>query len=153
MIFASFGNSPVQFVRMAEAVEKYAKESGEEVIVQGGLTRYEYKYCKCIPFMDKQTFISHLKKCEVAIMQGGWGSISEASDMGVRTVIMPRRNGVEHHHDQEQLVRVLEQQGVCLGCYDETKLNDIIEKARSFEYKKIIRGSAAPFINEFLNNL
>lgn len=153
MIFASFGNSPVPFLRMAEAIDKYGQTSGEQIIVQNGLTEYEFKHCTAQAFMDKETFISYLKSCDVAILQGGWGGISEASEMGVRIVVIPRINGVEHHHDQEQLVRALEAEGVLLGCYDTKELPDIIEKAKSFDYKPIKRGDASKIINDFLNSL
>lgn len=153
MIFASFGNSPVPFLRMAEAIDKYGQTSGEQIIVQNGLTEYEFKHCTAQAFMDKETFISYLKSCDVAILQGGWGGISEASEMGVRIVVIPRINGVEHHHDQEQLVRALEAEGVLLGCYDTKELPDIIEKAKSFDYKPIKRGDASKIINDFLNLL
>ena len=153
MIFASFGNSPVPFLRMAEAIDKYGQTSGEQIIVQNGLTEYEFKHCTAQAFMDKETFISYLKSCDVAILQGGWGGISEASEMGVRIVVIPRINGVEHHHDQEQLVRALVAEGVLLGCYDTKELPDIIEKAKSFDYKPIKRGDASKIINDFLNSL
>lgn len=153
MIFVSFGNSPVPFLRMAEAVDKYAAESGEEVIVQSGKTKYDFKHCIAFPFLDKDTFITNLKSCEVAILQGGWGGMSEASDMGVRTVVIPRINGVEHHHDQEQLVRALEAEGIVLGCYDINVLKVLVEKARTYEYKSIKRGKASEIINNFLNSL
>lgn len=151
MIFASFGNSPVAFLRMAEALEKLAQETEEEVIVQSGYTKYDYKVCHDVQFMDKNTFYDHLKKCTVAILQGGWGSISEASDMGVRIVAFPRRMGVEHHHDQFQLVRALDDLGICLGCYDETKLPELIEKAKTYQFLPIKRGSAAEIVNSFLS--
>ena len=153
MIFASFGNSPVPFTRMAEAVERYAQESGEEVVVQSGMTDYDFRYCKVQPFMDKETFIRHLSSCEVAILQGGWGGMSEASDMGVRAVVIPRINGFEHHHDQEQLVRALEKERIVLGCYDVADLKSLIEKAKIYEYKRIRRGDASKLINDFLNSL
>lgn len=153
MIFASFGNSPVPFFRMAEAIDKFGQTSGEQIIVQNGLTQYEFKHCTAQAFMDKDTFMSYLSSCEVAILQGGWGGISEASDMGVRIVVIPRIKGVEHHHDQEQLVRALEAEGVLLGCYDTKDLPSIIEKAKSFDYKPINRGDASKTINDFLNSL
>jgi len=153
MILASFGNSPVSFVRMAEALEKYAHTTEEEIIVQSGYTEYDYKRCKAVRFMDKETFFHYLETCTVAILQGGWGSISEASDMGVRIVAFPRRNGIEHHHDQGQLVRALEDNGICLGCYNENDLPTLVEKAKTFDFKPIKRGSATTVINNFLENL
>lgn len=153
MIFASFGNSPVPFPRMAKAVDEYAMESGEEVVVQSGKTEYPFKHCTVHPFMDKTAFMNHLKSCEVAILQGGWGGMSEASDMGVKTVVIPRINGIEHHHDQEQLVRALEKEGIVLGCYDTKDLGTLIEKAKTYNFKRIIRGEAGRLINDFLNSL
>lgn len=150
MIFASLGNSPVPFYRMAEAVDNYAKESGEEVVIQSGKTVYPFKYCTVQPFMDKETFTKYLKNCEVAILQGGWGTISEASDLGVKTVIIPRIKGVEHHHDQEQLVHALEAENIVIGCYDTNNLKHLIEKAKTFNFKHIKRGDATPVINKFL---
>ena len=153
MIFVSFGNSPVPFTRMAEAIDSYAQVSGDQIIVQSGFAGYDFKYCTTQAFMDKDTFISYLKSCEIAILQGGWGGISEASDMGVRIVAIPRINGIEHHHDQEQLVRALEAECVLLGCYDIADLPEIIKKARMFDYKPIKRGDASKFINDFLDSL
>ena len=152
MIFASFGNSPIPFIRMAEAVDSYAAQSSEDVIVQSGYTQYQYKHCKVIQFMDKETFFQNLRRCSVAVLQGGWGSISEASDMGVRIVAFPRRKGVEHNHDQEQLVRALENQCICLGCYEGSSLSSVIERAKHYNYKPISRGTAEMTINAFLNS-
>lgn len=153
MIFASFGNSPLPFSRMAEVVDNYAKECGEEVVVQSGKTKYDFKYCTVYPFMNKDTFMANLKSCSIAILQGGWGSISEASELGVRMVVIPRINYIEHHHDQEQLVCALEKEGVVLGCYDTKNLASIIEKAKTYSYKPIKRGDASVLINDFLNLL
>lgn len=153
MIFASFGNSPVPFLRMAEAIENYGRTSGEHIIVQNGLTKYEFKHCTAQSFMDKDTFLFYLKSCEIAILQGGWGGISEASALGVRIVVIPRIKDIEHHHDQAQLVKALEAEGVLLGCYDTKELPAVIQKAKTFNYKPIKRGDASKIINDYLNSL
>lgn len=153
MIFASFGNSPVPFPRMAKAVDLFALESGEEVVVQCGKTAYDFKHCTAQPFMDKVTFMNNLKRCEVAILQGGWGAMSEASDLSVRMVVIPRICGIEHHHDQLQLVRALEAEGIVLGCYDTNELKSLIEKAKTYDFKPIKRGDATELINGFLDSL
>ena len=81
MIFVAFGNSPKPFKRLAEAVDGLAEKLEEEVIVQNGYTHYSFKYCKCIPFVNQFDYKKYLKNCSVAILQGGWGGVSEASDM------------------------------------------------------------------------
>lgn len=152
MIFASFGNSLQSMARVAKVLDDFARTCEEEVIVQTGNTDYDYGYCHSVGFMDKETFFRYLKECSVAVLHGGWGSISEASDMGIRIVAVPRKNGMEVHHDQSQLVMALEKQSVCIGCYDEKDLPELIEKARTFDFKPIKRGSAAKEINEFLRS-
>ena len=152
MIFASFGNSPVPFVRMAEALEQMARGMEEEVIVQSGYTKFEYKVCHKVQFMDKNTFYDHLRKCSVAILQGGWGSISEASGMGVKIIAFPRRKGIEHYHDQIQLVRALDNLECLIGCYDEKQLPALVERARNFTPKQLPKGSAKEILNEFLES-
>lgn len=153
MIFASFGNSPVPFLRMAKALDLLAEQSGEDIVVQNGKTEYEFRYCKAYPFMGKGEFLHYLQSCEVAVLQGGWGGICEASDLGVRCVVIPRINGIEHHHNQEQLVRALELQGVVIGCYDTRLLPELVEKAKTFEFRPIKHGDASGIINSFINSL
>lgn len=153
MIFASFGNSPVPFVRMAEALEQMARGMEEEVIVQSGYTKFGYKACHNVQFMDKNTFYDHLRKCSVAILQGGWGSISEASGMGVKIIAFPRRKGIEHYHDQIQLVRALDNLGCLIGCYDEKQLPELVEKAQNFTPKQLPKGSAKEVLTEFFESL
>ena len=103
--------------------------------------------------MDQITYKQHLTSCKIAILQGGWGGVSEASDLGCRIVAVPRMKGLEHYHDQEQLIRQLEKDGVCLGCYDMSSLYDVIERARTFEFKPIKRGDASQLINDFISSL
>lgn len=152
MIFVSFGNSPKPFMRLAEAVDRMAEVWHESVVVQNGHTDSPFKYCKCIPFMDRNTYISHLRGCEIAILQGGWG-VSEASDMGCKVIAVPRRKGEEHYHDQGQLIRKLEEDGVCLGCYDTANLIDLMIKAKIYPFKPIKRGDASKVINDFISSL
>lgn len=153
MIFVSFGNSPKLFTRLARAVDNLAEIWNEEIIVQNGFTQYPFKHCKNIPFIEQSDYKTYLKNSSVAILQGGWGGISEASDLGCRIVVVPRKNGEEHYHDQEQLIRKLEEKGICLGCYDTHTLPSIIEKARTYEFKPLQRGSADSIINQFIESI
>lgn len=153
MIFVSFGNSPMPFRRLAQAVDDLAEQLDEEIIVQNGYTQYSFKYCKHFPFIGQLEYKEYLKNCSVAILQGGWGGISEASDIGCKIVAVPRIKGLEHYHDQEQLVRELEKYDICLGCYDTGKLLDIVIKARNYHFKPIVHGNASGIINEFIIKL
>lgn len=153
MIFVAFGNSPKQFERLANAVDILANSIDEEIIVQTGYTKYDYKYAHATQFLTQELFIKNLTSCDVAILQGGWGGIAEASLLECRIVAVPRIKGVEHYHDQIQLIKALERQDVLLGCYDVEELPSIVEKARKYNFQPIKKGDAGEIINEFIKSL
>lgn len=150
MIFAAFGNSPRPFTRLARALDKLASELGEEIFVQTGHTQYEYTKAKSVTFLPQKEFQKKLKESQVAILQGGWGGIAEASALGCRIVCVPRIEGIEHYHDQTQLVRVLEKEGILLGCYDISELPKLVSVALNQEFTKIKTGDASDVINSFI---
>lgn len=91
MIFVSFGNSPVPFPRLAEAVDKMALKLGEAVIVQSGYTLYPFKHCTCTSFFDQLTYKGCLKACSVAVLQGGWGGYVRPLIWAVESSLCPVR--------------------------------------------------------------
>ena len=151
MIFSSFGNVPKDFSRIAKALDSYAMTSKEEVIVQYGHTDYCFQHAIGKQFMDHQDMIDKMKNAEVVVLQGGWGTISEALFLRLRIVAVPRRYPKEHNHDQSELVRKLEQMGCLIGVYDENDLAYKIELARTYDFKEIKRGNALPYIEAKLN--
>ena len=147
MIFSSFGNVPAGFSRLAAALEAFARSSGEEVIVQYGNTEYDFVHVTAVKFMDHEQMSATMTRAELLVLQGGWGTISEALLMGKRIVAVPRRCPVEHNHDQGELVRKLESLGTLIGCYDEQELPEKIALARRFDFKTLQRGAAWPVID------
>lgn len=151
MIFSAFGNVPTPFNRLAKAIDQFASASNEKVIVQSGHTTYTFQNATGIAFMNQSDFKRHLKQASVVVLQGGWGGISEASDMGCRIVAVPRIQGSEHNHDQIQLVKRLEELEILLAVYNIHDLQLKIEEAKLFNFKPITRGSAAEAINNKLH--
>ena len=83
-----------------------------------------------------------MDEADILVLQGGWGGICEAVDKGKRVVVLPRRNGVEHVHDQGQVARKMDELGCVICCMDEKDLPTMIEKARTHDFKPLKRGSA-----------
>lgn len=155
MIFASFGNAPVEqsFTRMAMAVDKLGEVSDEPVLVQKGNTLYDFRHVECVKFMEHEEMMENMRKASVVILQGGWGTISEAIALGKRIVSIPRRVGQECKHPQDEIVKFLESEGCLLGCYDTEELPKIVEKARQYDFKPLKRGTADKIINHFIETL
>ena len=136
MIFSSFGNAPAEmsFIRMAHAI-------------------YEFKYARIVKFLEHEEMVDAMRRASIVVLQGGWGTISEAIFLKKRIVAIPRRVGQECHHPQEEVVRYLEKLGCLIGCYNTAELPNLIEKARRIEFKTLSRGNAAQYINPFLDNI
>lgn len=169
MIFVSLGTMDMPFERMAQAVDRFAATTDEEVIVQTGWTDYGYEHvAKTFKMCTKDEMSQYQDEASLLIMQGGWGSISEAIEKRKRIVIIPRYDGTEHIHDQFQLIRKLDEIGTVIGVfptvenptdfknqYDETfnKLCVAVEKARTFEFRQIKKGKAESMIRMKMEEL
>lgn len=164
MIFCSLGTMDMPFERMAYAIDKFAATTDEEVVVQTGWTDYAYKHVsKWFKMCTKEEMERYQAEASLLIMQGGWGSICESMEKGKRMVIIPRYDGTEHIHDQFQLIRKLDDIGAVIGVfpseecpqkfreqYDETfsLLKDAVEKAKTFDFKKIVKGEAESLLRK-----
>lgn len=138
------------FDRMAKAVDMLAATIDEEVIVQTGFTEYNYKKAHAFDFCKREEMQDYISKASVLIFQGGWGAISEAMEKGKRIVVIPRKEGTEHIHDQFQLIRKLDSIGCVIGVFDENDLPSAVERAKTFEFKTISKGNAESIIRQRL---
>lgn len=151
MIFVSLGTMDMPFYRMAKAVDEWAATTNEEVVVQTGYTDYEYKNVKKVfRFCTKDEIQGYIADAKILILQGGWGTISEAMEKGKKIVVIPRYDKIEHIHDQFQLIRKLDSLGCVIGVFDEKELPQKIEQARTFEFKKMKKGNAQVLIEKKL---
>ncbi len=150
MIFASFGNVPKDFSRFARALDAFAGAAEEKVYVQYGYTLFSFRNAVGIQFLTHDELMDYIRKADVVVLQGGWGTISEALLLHKRIVAVPRRPPLEHNHEQGDLIRKLEDLGCVIGVYDEKDLPEKIERARSFVFRELQRGSARSAIQEKL---
>lgn len=143
MILFSLGTHDQDFSRMAKAADDYAATTDERIVVQTGYTKYEFKHVKeHFDFCPKEKMSRLMDEADILVLQGGWGGMCEAVDKGKRVVCFPRRDVVEHVHDQGQVVRKMEELGCVLGVYESSELASQIEKARTFDFKPLKRGNA-----------
>ena len=143
MILFSLGTHTQDFSRMAKAADDFAATTDERIVVQTGYTHYEFKNIEeYFDFCPKDRMQQLMDEADILVLQGGWGGIGEAVDKGKRVIVMPRRNGIEHVHDQGQVAKKMEELGCVLSCFDEGKLSLIIDMARTYQFKPLQRGSA-----------
>lgn len=138
------------FTRMAKAVDEFASQCAEEVIVQTGHTDFDYNNAKAFKFCTKEEMKQYISEASILILQGGWGAISEAMEQHKRIVVIPRYDKIEHIHDQFQLIRKLDSLGCVVGVFDEKELPAAVAKAQTFEFQQIHKGNAERLIRAVL---
>lgn len=153
MIFATFGNVPLSFERLARAIDELAAGTEEVVVAQNGHTRFPFAHARAVAFLSADEMMAHLTEARLVVTHGGYGTIRECLDLGKVVVAVPRRAGIEHHHDQAELVRALEEGGHLLAVYDAAELAGTVARAASFQPQPLPRGQVAAIVAEFLGGL
>lgn len=149
MILVTVGGHFQPFDRLIKAADNYAAQTTEKVLIQKGVSSYECKYADSFDFCPKEKMSELLKEADIVVMQGGWGAMCECIDKGKRIIVAPRIEGIEHLHDQEQVVRKLDSLNCIIGLYDMADLPMAIEKARSFSFKQLNRWNANIIMETF----
>lgn len=100
MIFAAFGTS-APFPRLLNRLDELAKESGEKIIVQTGLTPQTAKYCSMFDYAP--SLESYIIKADVVISHGGLALPEELLKLGKRFVLIPRLARFKEHMNDHQV--------------------------------------------------
>lgn len=148
MILVTVGGHFQPFDRLIKAADDYAAKTNERVLIQRGVSTYHCQNAEDFDFCPKEKMSQLLAEADIIVMQGGWGAMCECIDKGKRVIAVPRIEGVEHIHDQEQVVRKLDSLGCIIGLYDVKGLAEAIEKARTFLFKPLKRGKADIIIDK-----
>lgn len=153
-ILCSLGTHTQDFSRLARAIDEVAgKLSDADVVVQSGATKYDFKHIRNhFDFCPKERMEQLIEWADVLVLQGGWGGMEEAVDKGKHCVVVPRIEGPEHVHNQEQLVRKMDSIGCIIGCLDVNNLSECIDKALNMQVQPLEKGSATDIINKSLND-
>lgn len=151
LILALLGTNPYNFSRLAEAVDRYAGESGEEIFIQLGHTDYLPQHAKYERFLNKDDLLKKVNEADIVITQGGFGSIADCLRENKKVVAVPRKPALkEAPDDQEELVRELEKLGRLLAVYEIEKLPETVEKAKAFEPQRYGKHKIGILINQFI---
>lgn len=90
MIFALFGTNPYPFTRLADWLDRLAREEGHDIEAQTGATP-ALAHCRSFDFASYATIRAKMENAETIIAQGGYGSCLDALYLGCKLIIVPRR--------------------------------------------------------------
>lgn len=136
MIFVILGTHELHFTRLLKELEDLKKEGKiqEEVIVQNGNTRFSSDYLQLIPFMSMEDMETYIKNSSFVISHAGTGSITTSLKLGKKVIIVPRLQKFNEHNDDHQLElsETFSRNGYVLPCYEEDRLENVIEQLKTF---------------------
>ena len=132
MILVMLGTNPYPFPRLLTAVDQWARSTGERVIAQTGHTPVEEVSVECHGFVSHEQILEWLAEADLAIVQGGLGSIMDCLKAGKATIVVPRKPEYGESQDvQSEVVDALASEGRILALHDMGDLADAIAQARS----------------------
>lgn len=137
MILVTLGTQDKSFERLLRAIDEKLMDGSitDEVVVQAGLTKYESERMKIYDFVAYEEFDSLIKSCDILITHGGVGSIVTGLKNKKKVIAAARlREYGEHTNDHQlQIIDNFSKAGYIIELSDFSKLDEAVEKARSFE--------------------
>ncbi len=139
MIFITVG-SQLTFDRLLKAVDKEIEAGNikDQVIVQGGKTKFKSKNMKIIKFLELDEFDKYIKDADLIISHGGVGSIIDALKYNKTVIATPRlkkyKEALNDH--QIQIIENFGIEGYIIPLLDLKELDLALEKAKTFKPKK-----------------
>lgn len=140
MIFVTLGTQDKGFSRLLDAIEREIKNGNikEEVIVQAGYTDYESDNMKIYKLLPMEKFDEYVDKCDLLITHAGVGSIMSGLNKNKKIIAAARLKeyGEHNNNHQVQIASEFSKLGYLLYLEDFNKLDEILNKSKSFKPKK-----------------
>lgn len=132
MILALFGTNPYPFTRLLSALEQVAESTNERVVAQTGNTPVSASKVECHPFVPHDQIRDWLAEADVAVTQGGFGSIRDCLRAEVPVIAVPRQPELGECQDrQTEVVEALAAESLIYPLHEIGELPALIEAARS----------------------
>ena len=139
MIFVTLGSQKFPFDRLLQKLDELIAQGAitDRVLAQSGSCTYAPQHFEAVPFMDRQTFASHMAQADLVITHGGTGAIMGGVKNGKKVIAIPRRPKYGEHVDdhQQQIVEQFGQLGLIEPCYQVEDLPSALEKAKTATYR------------------
>ena len=126
MIYVTVGTMFLDFPRLTTAMDTIARDTGEVIIVQTGLSKTLPVHCKHFDFKPREEVLEIQRTARVVVCHAGIGCVSDALRMKCPLIVVPRLKRFNEHMNDHQtgLARAVETRGWGRAIYDVRKLAD-----------------------------
>lgn len=152
MILVTLGTQHQEFTRLLDYIEK--SKIKDKIIVQAGYTKYKSKKMKMFDFIDYDKMAEYVQDADLIITHGGTGSITGPLKEGKKVIACARLAKYGEHVDdhQTEIVDVFSDEGYILKLDENTNLDDLIKRVKTFKPKKF-KSNTESFIKKLSNKI
>ncbi|PCJ62780.1 MAG: beta-1,4-galactosyltransferase [Candidatus Hydrogenedentota bacterium] len=113
MIYGTVGTMHKDFARFIRALDEFAKQTDEEVVIQTGLDSTVPEHADHFDFRSRDEVLELQRNARVIVTHAGIGSVIDALQCGISLIVVPRlkRYGEHNNDHQLDLARAVERRG------------------------------------------
>lgn len=159
MIFVTLGSQKFPFDRLLQKLDQMIADGviADTVLAQTGYCTYTPQHFQAIPFLDRETFASHMAQADLVITHAGTGAIIGGVKNGKKVIAVPRLAKYGEHVDDHQLqiVKQFAQMDLIEPCYQVDDLPQAYHTALQKHYQPYQSNTATIIqsIQEYLEAL
>ena len=159
MILVLLGTFDIDFSRPLIAIEKLCSSGvlNEEIIVQSGYTKFDSKYFKNIPFINRTDLEKLYLDARLIISHAGTGSILKGIKLGKKVIAVARLQKYSECVDDHQLeiLNEFSKKGYIIPWNENDSLETVLLIAESFELNEYIsnKKEVIAYLKKYIDSL
>ncbi len=136
MILVTIGTNDAPYEPLFEDMDRYAAETGEEVVIQKAHSPFEAEHCECFDFKPDEEFSGYYDRADLIVCHAGIGTIMNGLRRNIPMVLVPRETVLpgEGSGQQGTVARKVEAMGRGVCVTDLSRLRESIDHARKLEF-------------------
>lgn len=156
MILCLVGTNPYSFTRLVSYVDKTLGPN-YNVTIQLGNTSYTPKYSDFFKFKNRADILKLIKKADIVITQGGFGSINDVLSFNKKLIAVPRLIELnESLDDQNELVEYYSSKNFLVACHNVKNIDFIINEFKNNQislrqYEPVSKFKVKDLIEKYLD--
>lgn len=113
MIYVTLGTMFLGFDRLIQAADNIAEATGEQIILQLGLSRRRPTHCEWFEFLPREECLEVQRHARVIVGHAGIGTAMDALRVGRPFIVVPRlkRYGEHMNDHQIEIAEAMERRG------------------------------------------
>lgn len=156
MIYVTVGTMFLDFPRLIRAMDVIARDTGEQVIIQTGMSNTVPQHCEHFAFKPREEVLEIQRGARVVVCHAGIGCVSDALRMRRPLIVVPRLKRFREHMNDHQLelARAVESRGWGRVIHDIGELPDACANPpRAVENYTPARAPLIADIKEFVDGI